>query len=605
MGKEKVFSTVHKNRLNIFKLIRSSLRAKLMLIFVVLTSIPLSIVGVICYTKFFTTIWDDTTLSTIQIGEQLNKNIEIMFNDTRNFLEIGNREAAIQFLKTETETNNAAKEILNLFNLYRNNYKYRFSSSIKNIHIIGINGKCISERDGVYRVNKAFLSQKAIQELLDRPGEVQILPEYQSYIDQSDPQRAITIGVAIRRATTHEVLGVTLIELDTAIANEFCDNVKIGKTGFFYILDRKGSLISTPSQNAIISENDRTYFKRIMRQRKGSFFKKVAGKKIFVVYNTSLLTGWKIIGQVNLEDIMRQAYDIRDLIIISLAICFIFSVAVYSFITDRLTLPIRRLKNKIRQASTGDLDVKVENEKNDEIADVGYSFNMMLDRIKALLENSLREQEELKKAELKALQAQINPHFLYNTLDTIVWMSEANKSEQVVEIVNALSSFFRISLSKGKDWISVGDEVQHIRSYLIIQKMRYRDILDYKIDVPGDILHYSVLKLTLQPIVENALYHGIKNKREKGCIQIKGWVADDGDLVFEVLDNGAGIIEEKLAVIQRELHSDSFGMIRDTGFGLNNVHRRIQLYYGKPYGISIESIYGQFTRVNIRIPARR
>ena len=149
------------------------------------------------------------------------------------------------------------------------------------------------------------------------------------------------------------------------------------------------------------------------------------------------------------------------------------------------------------------------------------SFNIMIGRIRQLLDSKVKEQETLKKAELKALQAQINPHFLYNTLDTIVWMAQANKTDQVIDIVQALSNFFRIALSKGQDWITIDQEIEHIRCYLTIQKLRYHDILDYQIEVDEDILSGTILKLTLQPLVENALYHGIKNKRSGGMIIVR------------------------------------------------------------------------------------
>lgn len=210
---------------------------------------------------------------------------------------------------------------------------------------------------------------------------------------------------------------------------------------------------------------------------------------------------------------MKSAYAIRNLTIFTVVLCFMFTVVLYLFISDKLTLPIRDLKNKMKMAESGNLEVKAECANSDEIADLCHSFNIMLQKIKELMDRSLKEHENLKKSELRVLQAQINPHFLYNTLDAIVWMTEANNSEQVVEITKALSSFFRISLSKGKEWITIKDEVEHTRSYLVIQKMRYRDILDFKIDFEEDIMEYKILKLTLQPIVENALYHGIKNKR--------------------------------------------------------------------------------------------
>ncbi len=292
--------------------------------------------------------------------------------------------------------------------------------------------------------------------------------------------------------------------------------------------------------------------------------------------------------------------------IIVLCLVLLFSAGAAWVISGSISNPIKELRKMTAMIAEGNLNARVANKNVDEIASLGLSFNIMAGKVKELIEDSIREQENLKKSELKALQAQINPHFLYNTLDTIVWMAEANKSEQVIEIVTALSNFFRITLSKGKDWIDVKDEVEHIRSYLIIQKIRYRDILDFHIEVEDDILNYKILKLTLQPIVENALYHGIKYRRAGGTITIKGSKTNDGLLRFEVNDNGIGMSNEKFAEIQAELHNDSIEpIVKDSGFGLNNVHKRIRLYYGKQYGITLKSEYNKGTCILLCFPCER
>ena len=194
------------------------------------------------------------------------------------------------------------------------------------------------------------------------------------------------------------------------------------------------------------------------------------------------------------------------------AICFSV-VAAWAY-RGAFTRPIKKLHDVTTTITKNDLQALMTSDNVDEITELGMSFNIMIGKIKELLDSKIKEQENLKKAELRALQAQINPHFLYNTLDTIIWMAESKKTDQVVKIVSASPNFFRISLSKGMDWITIGEEVERIRSYLTIQKMRYRDILDFKIEVDEGVSENTILKLILQPLVENALYHGIKNKRQ-------------------------------------------------------------------------------------------
>lgn len=282
-----------------------------------------------------------------------------------------------------------------------------------------------------------------------------------------------------------------------------------------------------------------------------------------------------------------------------------FSILAAWIISASIYIPIKKLHDVTTTITGEDLQALVTTHNVDEITELGISFNLMIGRIRELVNAKLREQENLKKAELKALQAQINPHFLYNTLDTIVWMAESNKTGQVIDIVRALSSFFRIALSKGKEWISLRQEIEHVSSYLTIQKMRYRDILDYKIEVEEELLDSTILKLTLQPLVENALYHGIKTKRNGGTIVVRAKRVGEENVLLDVQDDGVGFTPYKLAQLQDSLAEDldeiSMG---EGGFGLKNVHKRIQLYYGKEYGLSIQSQYRGGTHVSVTIPRR-
>lgn len=252
----------------------------------------------------------------------------------------------------------------------------------------------------------------------------------------------------------------------------------------------------------------------------------------------------------------------------------------------------------MRRVEDGDFDVDIDIRSNDEIEHLGTSFKVMLQRIKELMKQTKEDQAAIRRSELKALQAQINPHFLYNALDAIVWMAESKKHDKVVLMTSALAKYFRISLSKGKEVIQVKDEIEHIKNYLVIQKIRYDKKLEYTIDVDQDILKYDILKLVLQPLVENSIYHGIKNLPGGGTVEIVGKQVDD-KILLQVKDNGVGIPEERLENI---LQSESEDKVRTGGVGLKNVHERIQLYYGEAYGLSIESKVNVGTTVNVWLP---
>jgi two-component system sensor histidine kinase YesM len=304
--------------------------------------------------------------------------------------------------------------------------------------------------------------------------------------------------------------------------------------------------------------------------------------------------------QVMRENFVR--WQIFSIILIFSAVGF--SVVAAWSLSKSIYAPIKKLHDVTTTITKNDLQALMTSDNVDEITELGMSFNIMIGKIKELLDSKIKEQENLKKAELRALQAQINPHFLYNTLDTIIWMAESKKTDQVVKIVSALSKFFRISLSKGKDWITIGEEVERIRSYLIIQKMRYRDILDFKILVDEDVAENTILKLILQPLVENALYHGIKNKRQGGMISVRAKRKGEDEILLEVEDDGIGFTPEKLVQLRAELEDESGDIKLESGFGIGNVNKRIRLYYGKPYGLSIQSEYATGTCVTLVIPAK-
>lgn len=280
------------------------------------------------------------------------------------------------------------------------------------------------------------------------------------------------------------------------------------------------------------------------------------------------------------------------------AILILIAVLSY-YVPLSITRPIRKISEVTDQAAKGDLSVRSDVRSGAEVRVLNDSLNMMIDKINELLEQVKREQMRLRRAEFELLQAQINPHFLYNTLDAIMWLAESGEQEKVVSMVRSLSDFFRTSLNQGKDIVTIREELQHVRSYLEIQQVRYQDILQYEICVPETLDHYLIPKITIQPLVENALYHGIKNKRGLGKITISGEDREDC-FVLRVKDNGIGISEESLELLRNKLQTTMSG--GEESFGLYNVNERIRLNFGEKYGVSIKSIYGEYTIVSIILP---
>lgn len=295
----------------------------------------------------------------------------------------------------------------------------------------------------------------------------------------------------------------------------------------------------------------------------------------------------------------EMTYDIERVIL--LITILVFGTVIFQLYNGlrfykSITIPIGELCKNVKLVGDGEFEIPQIEANYSEIAQLNNGIQQMSKRIKALLENVKEEEMLQHKTQLQLLQAQINPHFLYNTLDTIIWLVEVKQHEQAVSMLTNLSVFFRTILSKGNDIITLEEEIMHTRSYLDIQKVRYQDIMEYNISLPEQIKEVKVPKLTLQPLAENALYHGVKEKRGRSSIDIT--CLDQGEeILLIVSDNGIGIPPDKLKAIRYSLdHSNH------VGFGLTAVHERLKLYFGQDYGIDIDSQYGSGTTVKVRIP---
>ncbi|MCR5723584.1 MAG: sensor histidine kinase [Treponema sp.] len=294
---------------------------------------------------------------------------------------------------------------------------------------------------------------------------------------------------------------------------------------------------------------------------------------------------------------------------IQLAICLIIlATAMYtsSTISRRISDSISDMSRLSSRIASGDLTARALPPKVEELSPLAENLSIMAVRLKGLIDENIREQQNLQKAEMKALQAQITPHFLYNTFDTIIWLAESEQIDEVIEVTKAFSQFFRISLSKGHEWITVEQELEHVKSYLTIQKIRYADILDYAIMTDESIKAFPMLKLLLQPLVENAIYHGIKNKRGRGHITVKAErsATVPHALSFSVQDDSIGFEPERLSAVLAELSSGTQAETLTAAYGLYNVNKRLKLYYGEQMQVHIESERGKGTTVSFTIPEK-
>ena len=405
----------------------------------------------------------------------------------------------------------------------------------------------------------------------------------------------ITIGGSTEQA-------VLLIDMAYQGLDEVLDEVSLGNGGYIYLMDSNGEIIWHPKFELIASGRVKENNLEAIHYSDGSIEEVFNNTKQTVVIKTVGYTGWKLVGVIKGAGISLNMLKTRLFIVfvISLIICIV--ILINTYISFRVTTPIRELEKSVKKLEEGNLDADIYMGGSYEIQHLGKSVQDMKRRIKGLMQDIVTEHEEKRKSEFDSLQAQINPHFLYNTLDIIVWQIENEKQSEAVHTVTALARFFRLSLGKGKNIVTIKAEIDHVKNYLMIQHMRFKNKFEYEFDVADDVLELASLKLMLQPLVENAIYHGMEFMDGDGLITIKAWREND-ELYLSVSDNGLGMTEDKVAMVLEGKSNSGNG--RGSGIGVKNVNERIKLYFGEAYGLKIDSEPDEGTTIIIHLPAKK
>lgn len=428
------------------------------------------------------------------------------------------------------------------------------------------------------------------------------MPHIRDLFDRNENSYSWVISLSRAVEVTDEgkaTQALLLINLNYMYFEEIFSNVNLGNGGYVYLTNDRGDIIWHPKQNEIYSGRFKEDNKYAATLKDGITVENLRGKNITLNVRTIGYTGWKLVGVTPSAALGVDGIKFRFFVLF-VADLFLFLLAmINAFISDKISNPIKRLDGSVREIESGNLDVEIVPSGSYEVEHLGKSIKNMLGRIKVLMSDLVAEHNAKRKSEFDTLQSQINPHFLYNTLDIIVWMIENENSDKAVNIVTALAKFFRISLSKGKNIITVKDEVEHVRNYLMIQNMRFKNRFEYSIDVDEKVLSYSSLKLMLQPLVENAIYHGMEFMDGDGEIDVKVFKEDDS-LYFTITDNGLGMSED---MVETLLSKDFVPSKKGSGIGVKNVNERIKLYFGSEYGLKVESEPDEGTKITIHLPA--
>lgn len=412
-----------------------------------------------------------------------------------------------------------------------------------------------------------------------------------------DAAPQIIAGRTVNDLGSQQKLGYFLVRFDTELLSDMLRQKQLFQTGSICIVDPEGTIIASNKEKNLGSTFE--YFSLLGSSPSPQ---KIRESKEWLTYCSIPGTQWNLVSSVPSITYEQEILQLRTYTIILAAVTILLSVMLAVQISRRIFLPLKKLCAIMPSVGQGNFGIIKPSQYQNEIGELyNYFFNMVQD-IQELIYKTKQQQQLLQKTELNSLRMQINPHFIYNTLESIKWIAYIENNEEIVTMVKALGDFMRSSIS-GSEFVSIKKELENIQCYLTIQQYRYGDKLSVQIDIPPELYPAQIPKLLLQPLIENAMIHGLEQKIGKGCISISGTLKDQ-DIFIEIADNGIGFSQEALEKLnnvlgQKEDSSEKFGL------GMRNVHQRIQMYYGTSYGLSVSSKYGIETRVQIHIPYNR
>lgn len=589
----------YKNKL--YRLPFKTIRMNMSFIFIILILSVLFIFWGISMNITKNAVVENSTDYTIQLVNQVNSEIDNYITNMENISTILVTSMDIrEYLNTTDEDpikdDALRKRIISQFDTILN-----MREDIYNIAIFGENNKYIVNK-GTDSINPNIhvQSQNWYTKAVKAGGKRVLSSSHIQNMIYNEYKWVVTLSKAIHIKDTNEVLGALLVDLNYSSITKLCKKINLGNKGYIFLVDESGDIIYHPKQQLVYTGIKREKIADILSSKEDSFITKVDNENKLYTMSKSEKTGWIVVGVANIDELFanqRETFTIYSLCAIVLITASIFTAIIYS---NRITTPLTRLKNSMKEVENGNFTGTPYDETEDsEVGVLSRDFYNMTVKIDNLMSDKVQAQRDKRKLEIKSLQNQINPHFLYNTLDSIIWMAEGGNNKEVVIMTSSLARLLRQNISNEEELITIEKEINSIRSYLTIQKMRYKDQLRYIIDVDPKINHYKIVKLTLQPFVENALYHGIKYRETKGTIIVKGRKKENRILI-QIIDNGIGMSKETL----NHIYDKTETIKGHSGIAIENVNRRLKLYYGDEYSLLFESKEGRGTVVSITLPMR-
>lgn len=550
------------------------LQVKILLLSLFVVIIPITTLGIISFNQTSQIMQQKISLSNMNTVEQIGNNIEFIMQNVRDislYLIQNENVRTYFYLQGNESPDTIYQKKLKIENDLQQLISPKIS--IDSIYIKGVNNLELNTKDHRNELSPQTIRQSAelhgspiwyldtVYDYKNRP--IKVLSMVRSIFDTSNITRK---------------LAVMKININADAFYEIYKDKMIVENDEFFVLDNNDTIISATSLDKVGNAFDYSMFsKKQLDSDMGYFQIEFNGLVYLVTYYKFENVGWKIINIVPLKQLLKDNTKVQDDLIITIIICFAVCAAIITFFSGRILARLKKLSNLMGKVENEDFDVYIEPKGNDEITRLYHSFNRMSAKLKELIQKVYSVQLKQREAELMSLQAQINPHFLYNTLDNIYWMGRMEKAFETSKMVEALSKLFRQSLNNGEETTKVRNEIDHIKNYIIIQQIRYKDKITFSLNVEDGTLDYFTIKFVLQPLVENAIVHGCRNPDKPGMIDITVFKENE-QLLFKVEDNGDGVDQDEINKLLQEPDGKR-------GMAIKNVNDRIQLYFGSEYGL--------------------
>ncbi len=584
---------------------------------IMLSVVPLVITSIFSYNQSSSAIRSKTSTYSSQVMNQVGVNIERELNRLENdSIEI-EFSSLTQNVLTNIKNMSAWEiEIVQLTMKENLVKKFSFLHDVSDVLLYtNDRRRIVAYGDRSFKLNlkKEFLDTY-LKELEEKEGTPvwkssnidveERLVKFATSAEQMNKSDCILLGRAVLSLETREIIGTLLIRTNERYFSNIYRNIDMGKNADIFVVDSDGIVVSSRNTKIPVAKQykDQMLIKELLN-RTGSqdktFNMSIDDKKYMIAFSYLKDADWFVVSTIPYSYLNAEVKGILTNIMLLVIGCSVLAVLLSYIFTLTLSKPLKRLINTMNEVKRGNLSVSIIDNSTDEIGEVVGNFNTMLNEIKNLMESVKLNEKQKREAEIKILQAQINPHFLSNTLNTVKWLAGAQKAHNIEALVSSLIKLLHVSMGKGDDFITMGEEVEYIKSYINIQEYRYYDKFRVVFEIEEDILDYKVLRFLIQPVVENAIIHGIGPMTEQGLISIKGFKYNDV-LKIRVTDNGEGIPRERLCKI---LTVDDYeNKSKFSGIGINNVNERIQINFGDEFGLHIESVPKLYTTVELTLP---